>query len=135
MLRNGGHELWLFRYRLSADEDLVKEVMYANSFYPIINKPTLITQTTATSIDNIWTNIIDKPITSGIITDCIADHLPTFQLCEIGEVVKKIKNTQCFSERRLLKFTEKASTIDLSAVYYKENIDDALDVIYDGINQ
>ena len=119
----------------SADEDLFKDKMYTNSFYPIINKPTRITKTTATSIDNIWTNIIDKPITSGIITDCIADHLPTFQLCEIGEINKKIKTVKCFSESRLQKFRNKAMTIDLSAAYCKEQLDDALDVIYNGIDQ
>ena len=119
----------------SADEDLFKDEMYTNSFYPIINKPTRITETTATSIDNIWTNIIDKPITSGIITNCIADHLPTFQLSEIGEISKKSKTTQCFSERRLLNFRDKARKIDLSATYYEERLDEALEVIYNGIDQ
>ena len=119
----------------SADEDLFKDEMYANSFYPVINKPTRITKTTGTSIDNIWTNIIDKPITSGIITDCIADHLPTFQLTEIGEINKKSKTTRCFSERRLQIFRDRALEIDLSAAYYAEQLDDALEVIYKGINQ
>lgn len=79
--------------------------------------------------------LISYPIMSGIVTDCIADHLPSFQLSEIGGVVNKNKTTQCFSKHRLLKFRDKARTIDLSATYYKENLDDALEVIYNGIDK
>ena len=38
------------------------DTMYDHSFYPIINKPTRITQNSSTCIDRIWTNIHDKII-------------------------------------------------------------------------
>ena len=55
------------------------DTMYDHSFYPIINKPTRITQNSSTCIDHIWTNIQDKIIKSAIITHKIADHLPVAQ--------------------------------------------------------
>ena len=34
------------------------DTMYDHSLYPIINKPTRITQNSSTCIDHIWTNMI-----------------------------------------------------------------------------
>ena len=51
------------------------DIMYDYSFYPIINKPTRITQSSSTCIDHIWTNIHDKSSSSAIITHKIADQL------------------------------------------------------------
>ena len=61
-----------------------KEKMFDYSFYSLINKPTRITDKTATCIDHIWSNIFDDKIISGIFTEMIADHMATFQSCNIG---------------------------------------------------
>ena len=53
-------------------EDLFKDEMFSFSYYSIINHR--IIDSSATVIDHIWTHIVDKPITSGILTDQIADH-------------------------------------------------------------
>ena len=47
-------------------------------FYPLVSLPTRITETTATLIDNIWTNNLVAKIGSGLITVRISDHLPVF---------------------------------------------------------
>ena len=60
-----------------------KENMFDNSFYSLINKPTRITDRSATCIDHIWSNVFDENILSGIITEMIADHMATFQSCNI----------------------------------------------------
>ncbi|XP_069189276.1 uncharacterized protein [Procambarus clarkii] len=51
---------------------------------PLITRPTRITDSTATTLDHIWTNIT-SPLTSGIITDCTTDHYPTFLLTNISK--------------------------------------------------
>ena len=43
------------------------DIMYDHSFYPIMNKPTRITQSSSTCIDHIWTNIHDKNISSSYL--------------------------------------------------------------------
>ena len=54
------------------------EQLFTSSFYPLITKPTRITSHTATLIDNIFTNNINKIDSSinGIIFSDISDHLP-----------------------------------------------------------
>ena len=49
------------------------------SFLPTINKPTRISNTSATLIDNVFTNILPSP-RSGILLTDISDHLPIFMI-------------------------------------------------------
>ena len=54
---------------------------FAHSFFPLIAKPTRITSSTATLIDNIFTNVLDQPSSvHGIILTDISDHLPIFHV-------------------------------------------------------
>ena len=57
--------------------DVLGEFM-AGGFYPLISLPTRITDTTATLIDNIWTNNLQAEIVSGLVTVRLSDHLPVF---------------------------------------------------------
>ena len=57
--------------------------MNANSFYPLISKPTRITDQSATLIDNIFTNNLEKDLTSGLFYTHISDHLPLFQITNL----------------------------------------------------
>ena len=47
-------------------------------FYPLISLPTRLTDTTATLIDNIWTNNVVAKMGSGLVTVRVSDHLPIF---------------------------------------------------------
>ena len=58
-------------------------ILYDNSFRPLIDKPTRITTTSATLIDNILTNVHASPIQSGIFYNDITDHLPIFQITNL----------------------------------------------------
>ena len=53
-------------------------LMLFNSMYPLISKPTRITSSTATQIDNIFTNNLEQSMSSGILYTDLSDHLPTF---------------------------------------------------------
>ena len=68
-------------------------------FYPIINKPTKITQHSGTCIDHIRTNIHDKNINCAIITHKIADHLPVIQSTKIINIKTALPNTHYFFKR------------------------------------
>jgi exonuclease III len=55
------------------------DVLFANSFLPTINKPTRITGSSATIIDNIFINNLTRAsTTSGILANSISDHCPVF---------------------------------------------------------
>ena len=56
--------------------------MYSFGLYPLITKPSRITEITAMLIDNIFTNELQFQVNSGLlITDNISDHLPDFAIC------------------------------------------------------
>lgn len=56
------------------------DLMYSMSYVPLINKPTHISNQSATLIDNIFTNHlnIDSNVWNGILYTDISDHLPIF---------------------------------------------------------
>lgn len=66
------------------------ETIYKNGLYPLITKPSRITATSATLIDNIFTNVLDNHITSGLVINDISDHLPIFAIFDY-KLPKKIK--------------------------------------------
>ncbi len=72
------------------------EQLFTSSFFPLINRPTRITQHTATLIDNIFTNELDQMESSlnGLIFSDISDHLPIFHLASLSS------NTDNISEKR-----------------------------------
>ena len=53
-------------------------VIYNNSFQPVIDKPTRISKSSITLIDNIFTNVCSSLFQPGIFYSDITDHLPIF---------------------------------------------------------
>ena len=66
---------------------------FQNSIFPVINRPTRVTKTSATIIDHILTNgIIDSPLHSGIVKTDISDHFAVFCLLKTNFEQSNIKN-------------------------------------------
>ena len=63
--------------------------MFSSSFQPLITRPTRITNSSATLIDNIFVNNLEEIYTSGILFTDLSDHLPIFQIT--GNIQKKRK--------------------------------------------
>ena len=68
-------------------------MLFGNTFYPIITKPTRITSHSATLIDHIYTNSQNFDLISGIWPLDISDHLPIFCIITQNMQSKK-QNTQ-----------------------------------------
>ena len=66
----------------SQTEDYL-DMLYSNSFLPVITKPTRITPHSATLIDHIYTNTSANVI-SGIGLIDISDHLPIFCIADVS---------------------------------------------------
>ena len=103
------------------------DIMYDHSFYPIINKPTRIIQSSSTCIDHIWTNIHDKNISRALITHKIADHLPVIQNTKISNIKTALRYTRNFSKRNCTLFNEALSDIDPSDILHHTTADNAID--------
>ncbi|KAJ8038637.1 hypothetical protein HOLleu_16116 [Holothuria leucospilota] len=61
--------------------NMFENTLSSYSFYPVIDKPTRITEVSATLIDNIFTNI-NSVTKSTIIRTDISDHYPIVAICE-----------------------------------------------------
>ena len=89
--------------------DTLGEFM-AGGFYPLISLPTRITDTTATLIDNIWTNNLQAEIESGLVTVRLSDHLPVFSLMggsrEGGPDTGRGSRKRLVNEGRISRFAE-----------------------------
>ena len=55
--------------------------MYSFGLYPLITKPSRITDITATLIDNIFMNELQFQVNSGLLITDISDHVPVFAIC------------------------------------------------------
>ena len=64
--------------------------LLSNTLYPLTTHPTRITDKSATLIDNIFTNVLNKSISSGLFVTDISDHLPNFQVTYNMSVEKEI---------------------------------------------
>jgi hypothetical protein len=63
------------------------DIIYSNFLFPLIHRPTRITNKTAILIDNIFINCHDT-ILSGLLTLDLSDHLPIFVVFEHESKVK-----------------------------------------------
>ena len=60
--------------------------------YPLINRPSRITEYSATLIDSIFTNNLITDKLSGLIINDVSDHLPAFSIIKmilINHMVRK----------------------------------------------
>jgi len=61
---------------------------FSKGFFPLIDKPFRISSS-ATLLDNIWTNNLTCEITSAIVTDSISDHFGIFQFTMLSSQSSK----------------------------------------------
>ena len=83
----------------------------SGGFYPLVSLPTRLTDTTATLIDNIWTNKVGAKIGSGLVTVRISDHLPVFAFVggdRVAEAERKEgRRRRIVNEGRIARFAER----------------------------
>ena len=103
----------------SEKHDLTNEfvdVLYCNEFLPLISRPTRITSTSATLIDNIFTNNHDDLNCSlnGILVADISDHFPIAHInCSFSvEETVSCLVTRVYNERNKQKFLQTISAVD-----------------------
>ena len=78
----GDYDIDLLKHSTHNPTSEILDLIFSNSFIPLINKPTRVTPKTATIIDKIFTKeykIENKHLT-GILTTDISDHYPIFHI-------------------------------------------------------
>ena len=86
------HNLDLLKCDLHKPTQSFLEMLYEVNMIPTITKPTRLTSSSATLIDNILLNIeLCANTISGIIEDNISDHLPCFNIIEGLSMSRKVQ--------------------------------------------
>ena len=83
---SGDFNLDLLRYdSVNVVNEFVNN-FYSHNMYPLIDRPTRITRDSASILDNIFTNVLNKQIKSGIFVNDITDHYPVFHVTDVLEL-------------------------------------------------
>ena len=93
----GDYNLDLLSYSIHNPTAGFIDMIYSNSYLPLINKPTRVTSQSMTLIDNIYTNCIHNNIERGIFFTDISDHLPIF--CIVNCFKTKTKTNEFIQKR------------------------------------
>ena len=107
----GDYNIDLLKYHENVRIQQFINSLCSNFCLPIISRPTRITRSTASLLDNIITNQFDIPVTSGIIYSDVSDHLPIFQISSLkpsdGKSTKKnVSLRRVMSKENLNAFRE-----------------------------
>ena len=98
------------------------DILYSNNVFPLITKPTRVTQTTATLIDHVLTNNFDiwGKHRQGILCTDMTDHYAVFHVA--GNTMSKSKDylsptvKRDMSHRNVQKFIDKIQQVDWQIV-------------------
>ena len=112
-------------------------VLYPVNFYPLITKPSRITSTSATLIDNILFNSLDYEVTSGLLTCDTSDHLPVFQIIHPTGPSKAQPSTatvqpkqRSFTRNRFASFKSAISVVSWDDVLKMSDVNKSLHAFY-----
>jgi len=108
----------LLKYYTHDNTNEFVDQVITNGFIPVILKPTRVDKSSATLIDHIYTNIIDLPCVSGIITTDVADHFGILYSVKNKPIKPKAEyaNKRIFSVKNRQKFTDLLNNIDFSDI-------------------
>ena len=101
------------------------EMMYNNSLQPTINKPTRVVKGQKPSLlDNIFTNAIDKDITTGNLVNKISDHMPNFIVMKniIFDHKNMDKKVQSFKNFDHENYQKDIESIDLTPILHMDDV-------------
>ena len=141
----GDFNLDLLKHELHRPTERCLDTMYANSYIPMINRPTRVTRNTSTLIDNIFTNnySIDSLLFNGILKGDISDHYILFHIIKSTDSTKDVnsdyKTVRIANESRINGFVENIQNTDWSVLNshrdcqtYFEKFYALFKTIYDG---
>lgn len=113
-------------------------IWYTFSYVPLIVKPTRISNTNATLIDNIFTNNMNNAkILSGIFYTDISDHLPVFCIIQdtLKNIAKKYVTYRQYGKINTEKFNSKIRNTDWSCILQDNNAQSAFSCFHDKLLQ
>lgn len=121
----------LFQVSNNAGSKNFLDLMYSFNLMPLAYRPTRITETTATCIDNIFTNDL-QIVQNGILLEDISDHFPLFMISKMGtktNIIKKVKFRQ-LNDRNKAQFKNILATQEWSDILLNQNANEAYQLFH-----
>ena len=87
----GDYNVDLLKHEIKQTVNDYIDAVHTEGCFNIINKPTRITDTSATLLDHVYTNVSQHISSRGILTFEISDHLPTFCSLTSKPILKQEK--------------------------------------------
>ena len=107
--------------------------MYSFSLFPLINRPTRVTNTTATIIDHIWTTQVEFNVNNLIIETDISDHFPVISQCQIRHIKENqslYKEIRIYSTEALDSFRNDVTHLDWDDVLHSSCANESCNIFY-----
>ena len=128
----GDFNIDLLKFEVNNETKVFIDTMYSMGLFPLITRPSRLTEFMSTLIDNIFSNIVNFRHYSGLFVTDITDHLPVFVVSNINGVKtlnlkKKYKGIRKISSESLDKFKEDLSKESWASVYSANSVDLAYD--------
>ena len=119
----GDFNLDPLKHELHRPTEKLLDIMYADSYIPMINRPTRVTRDTCNLIDNIFTNnySTSSNFVSGILKADITDHYILFHIIKTKDGKKRddsneYKTVRIVNEYRINQFIEKVQNANWSVL-------------------
>ena len=90
----GDFNLDILKHNTNHGTKYFLDTIYSLGLYPLIDRPSRITNHSSTLIDNIFTNAKEYTNVSGLLINYITDHLPIFAFCDINSGVKRQEKSE-----------------------------------------
>ena len=122
----GDYNIDILKYNSHSESFLNQLLSYG--FFPKIDRPTRITDSTATLIDNIITNVHLPNIFSGLWTAAVADHLAVF--ITLPHSIARHERSTVFEQKRIystqnfVNFKSKLCAVSWNSVYETSDCND-----------
>ena len=108
-------------------------LMYSFSLFQLINKPTRVTNTSATIIDHTWSTLFEENISNNVILTDISDHFPTVSQFRLhcAESKPQFIYKRSFSTVTIESFVNNLSLINWQPVLSSSCCNNAYDIFYE----
>lgn len=133
----GDNNLNCLKYNISTEVTEFYNAVFEKSAIPLINRPTRISKTNASLIDNIITNdVLDTTLKKGIIKSDISDHFPIFVCFNISNKISRNEKTKV-QKRNFTTESKKLFKQELAATDWSffQNYDDDVNGLYERFSQ
>ena len=118
----------LLKYEAHDQTRNFMDMFFSLGLFPLITKPTRITNYSESLIDNIFTNVLNNQHRNGILITDVSDHLPIFTISES----KKIPNDKpeyviCrkINDNTIKKLRDSLNNVDWSSVHESKNVNES----------